>query len=160
MDSDAWGWRLAHLPVTLAVTGLAVAGAAVAGWLVAGGTGAAGAAAGVGVVAASYLVSTLLIAWADAVRPGLVLPVGLLTFAVKFPLIGVLFGAAAARDWAGLPAMVAGVVAGVVAWAGTQVWWVVRHPPRLAYAPPAEGAAGRESRSTPPGGAPHPGGGS
>jgi hypothetical protein len=31
-----------------------------------------------------------------------------------------------------------GVVAGVIAWTATQIIWVVRNPPRLAYTPPAE----------------------
>lgn len=130
------GWRLAHLPALLAVTcGLLVAGA-LAGWVLRGGAGAAGAAAGIGVVTGSYLVSTLLIAWADSVDPRLVLPVGLIAYVVKFTLIGVVMAAVAASGWRGLEPLGVGVAAGVVAWTGTHIWWLVRHPPRLQYTPP------------------------
>jgi hypothetical protein len=130
------GWRLAHLPVLLPVTGGLLLVAAVAGGLVRGVPGAAGAAAGVGVVAASYLVSTLLIAWADTVDPRLVLPVGLSAYVVKFTAIGLLMVSLTARGWDGLVPMGCGVVAGVVGWTTTHIWWVVRHPPRLRYVPP------------------------
>jgi hypothetical protein len=136
--SGRWGWRLAHLPVLLAVTGGMLVAAPVLGWLAAGGAAAAGATAGVAVVAGSYLLSTLAIAWADAVRPALVLPVGLGLYAVKFTLIGIGMAAVVARDWAGLPALGVAVVAAVVGWTGTQIWWVLRHPPRLAYRPPED----------------------
>jgi hypothetical protein len=135
-------WRLAHLPVQLAVSGGLLAAAAVAGGIAAGGTGVAGATAGVGVVVASYLVSTLLIAWADAVDPRLVLPVGLAAYVVKFSLIGAGMAVLVGRGWDGLPPMGVAVVAGVLAWTTTQIWWVVRHPPRLEYTPPATPEAG------------------
>jgi uncharacterized membrane protein YesL len=119
------GWRLAHLPVLLVASGLLLAAAAVAGWVLRGGTGAAGAALGVAVVVASYLLSTLVIAWADSVNPSLVLPFGLMAYIVKFTAIGFVLVAITATDWAGLPPMGVGVVAGVVTWTGTQIWWVV-----------------------------------
>jgi hypothetical protein len=131
-----FGWRVAHLPVLLAVSGSLLAGATVVGWLARGGPGAAGAAAGVGIVVGSYLVSTVAIAWADSVDSSLVLPVGLAAYAGKFTLIGVVMAPIAASGWAGLVPMGVGVVAGVVAWTATQIWWVVRHRPRLEYRPP------------------------
>lgn len=106
------GWRLAHLPVLLPVS------------------------SGLLLVAASYLVSTLLIARADAVDPRLVLPVGLSAYVVKYTAIGVLMVSLTARGWDGLVPMGCGVVAGVVGWTTTHIWWVVRHPPRLRYLPP------------------------
>ena len=130
------GWRLAHLPALLAASGGLLVAGAVVGLLVAGIAGAAGAVAGVGMVAGSYLVSTLLIAWADSVDPRLVLPVGLTTYLVKFTLIGIVMAAVVATGWDGLPALGVGVVAGVVTWSATQIWWVVTHPPRLEYQPP------------------------
>lgn len=86
-----------------------------------------------GVVTASYLLSTLVIAWADGVNPNLVLPLGLLTYAVKFTVIAVATAAVVASGWEGLAALGVGVVAAVVGWTGTQIWWVVRHPPQLDY---------------------------
>lgn len=133
------GWRLAHLPMLLVATGALLAGATVVGWLARGGAGAAGAATGIGLVAVSYLVSTLLMAWADVVNPSLVLPVGLLTYLVKFTLIGFVMAALVASGWSGLPAMGVGVVVGVVGWTGTHIWWLVRHPPRLHYTPSGGG---------------------
>jgi hypothetical protein len=139
------GWRLAHLPALLAATGGLLIVAALAGWVLRGGAGAAGAAAGVGVVTGSYLVSTLVIAWADSVDPRLVLPVGLTAYVVKFTLIGMVMASVAASGWPGLEPLGLGVVAGVVAWTGTHIWWLVRHPPRLEYIPPG-GAQGPPER--------------
>jgi hypothetical protein len=138
------GWRLAHLPALLAASGGLLVAGAIMGLLVAGGAGAAGAAVGVGMVAASYLSSTLAIAWADSIDPRLVLPVGLGAYLVKFTLIGIVMAAVVATGWEGLPALGAGVVAGVVTWTATQVWWVVRHRPRLEYRPPGGAGESRE----------------
>ncbi|HEY3010897.1 MAG TPA: hypothetical protein VGJ63_22960 [Micromonosporaceae bacterium] len=136
-DEDR-GWRLRHLPLLLTVSGVLIVAAALLGGVLRDGAGAVGAALGVGIVTASYLISTLLIAWADAVRPALVLPVGMTAYAVKFTVIGVVMAAVAASGWDGLVPLGLGVVAGVVAWTATQIIWVVRNPPRLAYRPPAE----------------------
>lgn len=130
------GWRLAHLPAQLAVNGALLVVAAVVGGVTRGAPGAGGAAAGVAVVVASYLFSTLLIAWADGVDPRLVLPVGLTAYVVKFSLIGAAMAALVGTGWRGLAPLGAGVVAGVLAWTTTQIWWVRRHPPRLEYHPP------------------------
>jgi hypothetical protein len=137
-SSEDRGWRLRHLPALLAVSAGLIAVAALLGGALRGGAGAAGAALGVGIVTASYLISTLLIAWADAVDPRLVLPVGLATYVVKITIIGIVMAAIAASGWAGLVPLGFGVVAGVLAWNATQILWVVRHPPRLAYRPPPE----------------------
>lgn len=139
------GWRLAHLPWLLTVTGVVLGLAGLGGAVVDGATGAAGAALGVAVVAASYLLSTLLIAWADRVDPQLVLPVGLGAYLVKFSLLGVAMAGLAASGWPGLAPMGVGVVAGVLAWTTTQIWYVLRHPPRLEYHPPQSAGAGSDS---------------
>lgn len=136
-----WGWRLSHLPALLSVSGLLLVAAAGTGWVTGGGSAAAGAAAGVAVVVASYLLSTLVIAWADAVHSSLVLPFGLMAYVVKFTVIGMAMATVAASGWSGLAPMGLGVVAGVIGWTATQIWWVVRHPPRLAYHPPGQPAA-------------------
>jgi hypothetical protein len=120
------GWRLAHLPALLLAAAATLVAAAAVGWLARGGAGAVGAAVGVAVATASYLVSTLVIAWADAVRPALVLPLGLATYLVKLTVIGAVMIAIAASGWDGLVPMALGVVAGAVGWSAAQVWWVVR----------------------------------
>jgi hypothetical protein len=120
------GWRLAHLPALLAATGVLLAGAAALGWLARGGVGAAGAALGAGLVAAGYLASTLVVGWADATRPALVLPVALGSYVVKVGLVGAALGTASASGWPGLLPMVFGVVAGAVAWPAALVWWARR----------------------------------
>lgn len=138
-----FGWRLAHLPVVLSATGGLLVIAVVAGWLAGGAVAAAGAAAGVALVAGSYLLTTLLVAWADSVEVRLVLPVGLTAYLVKFTVIGLVMAAVVATGWDGLPALGAGVVAAVVVWTGSHIWWTVTHQPRLEYRPPprAEGSA-------------------
>lgn len=123
-------WRLAHLPWLLAAAGAMLVAATVVGWFGRGGVGAAGAALGVAVATVSYLLSTLVIAWADAVRPALVLPLGLASYVGKMGLLGGVMLALADRDWPGLVPMALGVVAGAVAWSAAQIWWVVRRQAR------------------------------
>jgi hypothetical protein len=118
--------RLRHLPSGLIASAVLLVVGAVLGGLLRGGAGAAGAAAGVLLVAASYTVSSLVIAWADAVRPALIMPVGLLTYAVKFTLIGILMWVVAGTGWAGLPAMGVGVIAGALGWTTAQAVWTWR----------------------------------
>jgi hypothetical protein len=121
--------RVPHLTVLFAATGILLVVAVGAGWLFAGPAGAAGAATGVGIVAASYLTSTYLIAWADKTDPALVLKVGMGAYVLKFSLIGIFMVWVSGTGWAGLPALGAGVVAGVVVWTGAQIWWITRHNP-------------------------------
>lgn len=127
--------RIRHLPVLLSTSGLLAAFAALVGGLTRGTDAALGAAVGVGVVAASYTFSILLIAWADSVDTNLVLPFGLTAYVTKFTLIGVVMAAVAASGWPGLQPMGLGVIAGVVVWSGTHIWWVVRHAPHAASDP-------------------------
>ena len=72
--------RLRHLPSGLLASAVLLVVGVVRGGLLRGGAGAAGAAAGVLLVAASYTVSSLAIAWADSVHPRLVMSVGLTTY--------------------------------------------------------------------------------
>lgn len=128
-------WRLAHLPVVLGASlGLLVLAAAVGG-LAAGGTGVAGVAIGVALVTVSYLASTLVIAWADSVHSSLVLPFGVAMYVAKFSVIGVVMAGVADSGWAGLAPFGWGVVVGVVAWTGANIWWVSTvHQARLRRA--------------------------
>jgi hypothetical protein len=113
-----------HLPVGLKVSAvifvLTVAGGAVLGGL----TGALGAAAGVGIVVASFTVSSLVIAWADSVHPTLVLPVGMFTYIIKFTAIGFAMAAVVASGWDGLTGLGVGVAVATIGWATAQAWWV------------------------------------
>ncbi|MFC4109128.1 hypothetical protein [Micromonospora zhanjiangensis] len=117
-------WRVAHLPALVVVSVVAIGLAAAVGWWLAGGTGAAGAAAGVAVVTVSYVLSTLVVAWADSVHPRLVLPFGLGVYAAKIALLGTLMIAVATSGWAGLLPFSYGIAAGVVAWTGAHIWWI------------------------------------
>lgn len=117
-------WRLRHLPVLIAVSAVLLVVAAVVGGLAAGGTGALGAAAGVGVVTVGYVLSTLVVAWADSVHPKLVLPFGLAVYTTKITLFGGLMIAVAAAGWAGLIPFSLGIAAGVVGWTGAHIWWI------------------------------------
>jgi hypothetical protein len=118
--------RLRHLPMPLlAMAALAVV-ATLVGGLARGGTGALGAAAGVVLVAASYTASSAVLAWADGVNPRLVLPVGLVTYAVKFLLLGLLMLAVAATGWDGLRPMGFAIVAAALTWSVAQAAWTWR----------------------------------
>jgi hypothetical protein len=118
--------RLKHLPSgLLASAGLLLIGVVV-GALVRGGAGAAGAAAGVGLVAASYTISSVVIAWADLRDPRLVLPVGLLTYVLKFTLIGFVLAGVAATGWRGLPVMGIAIIVSALGWTIAQAVWTWR----------------------------------
>ncbi|HET6214742.1 MAG TPA: hypothetical protein VFE14_17885 [Micromonosporaceae bacterium] len=119
---------LPHVNAGLAASGVLAVLAAVVGYAMRGPSSAAGAVAGVALVAASYTISSVVLAWAASVNPRLLLTVGLGTYVVKFTLIGVVMAAIASTGWAGLPAMGVAIMAAVVAWSGSQIWWVTHLP--------------------------------
>ncbi|WP_346538482.1 hypothetical protein [Micromonospora sp. DPT] len=125
-EAAADRWRLRHLPVLLIASVLLGAVAALVGGVVGGGDAALGAAAGVAVTAASYTLTTVVLAWADAVNPQLVLPFGLGLYAAKFTLLGVVMVAVASTGWAGLLPLCLGIAAGVAVWTGVHIWWLTR----------------------------------
>lgn len=120
---------MSHVPVALAVSGLVLALATAAGWLAEGGAGALGAAAGVALVAVSYLVSSVAVAWADSIRPQLVLPVGLSTYITKIVVLGGVMLAVVETGWDGTTAMGLAIIPGVMGWTGATVWWALRQRP-------------------------------
>lgn len=117
--------RLRHLPASLLATAaLTLVGVPVAG-LAAGGTGAFGALAGIGLVAVSYLVSSLVVAWVDQVARHLLLVIVLLTYVLKFAAFGVVMWLVAETGWAGLPPMGVAIIVATVVWTGAQFWWIM-----------------------------------
>jgi hypothetical protein len=121
-------WRVAHLPFLTAVSVAVLLCAASIGYLAGGPQLALGAAAGVAITTVSYTMSTLVIAWADTVRPALVMPLGLATYVIKYSLLGVILAFTVTSEWPGRVALGWGVVAGVVLWTAVQGWWVThRH---------------------------------
>lgn len=119
-------WRIEHLPMVVAASVALVLCAASIGFLTGGPTAALGAAAGVLVVAVSLTLSTLVIAWADAIRPALIMPAGLLAYVIKFALIGFIMLSIAASGWPGGRPMAWGIAGGVVVLTAVQVLWVLR----------------------------------
>jgi len=119
-------WRVEHLPFLTAFSVALMICAASVGFFVGGATAALGAAAGVAVVTVSFTMSTLVLAWADTVRPALLMPLGLLTYVVKYSLLGVIMVFVISSEWPGRLAMGWGIVAGVLGWTAVQVWWVAR----------------------------------
>ncbi|HEX5542272.1 MAG TPA: hypothetical protein VFX60_12040 [Micromonospora sp.] len=120
--------RLPYLRTTLGASGVLLVVAAGVAALLRGATGAAGAAAGVALVVISYLISGISVAWADAVHPRMIMPVGLVTYAVKVVILGVAMAAVAATGWPGLGPMGATIIAAVMVWAGAHLVWAVRTP--------------------------------
>ncbi|MFR9779674.1 hypothetical protein ACL02O_26920 [Micromonospora sp. MS34] len=119
------GWRLRHLPVLLLATAVLGAVAALVGGVTRGADGALGAAAGVAVTALSYTVTTVVLAWADARDPQLVLPFGVGLYTAKMTLLGGVMVLVASTGWPGLIPLCLGIAAGVVVWTGVHVWWLV-----------------------------------
>ncbi|XVU24497.1 hypothetical protein ACQPZJ_45980 [Actinoplanes sp. CA-054009] len=119
-------WRVAHLPFLTTVAFALLLFAASAGFLVDGAPAGLGAAIGVLIVTISYTMSTLVIAWADTVRPALLMPLALLTYVLKYSVLGVVLAYGVTSDWPGKDALGWGIVAGVVVWTGVQAWWIHR----------------------------------
>ena len=119
-------WRVEHLPFLTAFSVALMICAASVGFFSGGVPKAVGAAAGVAIVTVSFTMSTLVIAWADTVRPALLMPLGLLTYVVKYTLLGVILAFVISSEWPGRAAMGWGVVAGVLGWTAVQIWWVAR----------------------------------
>ncbi|WP_406041405.1 ATP synthase subunit I [Micromonospora sp. NBC_00898] len=118
------GWRLRHLPVLVITSAVLGALAAVVGGVTGGADAALGAAAGVAVTAVSYTVTTVVLAWADARDPKLVLPFGLGLYAAKFTLLGAVMIGVASTGWSGLIPLCLGIAAGVAVWTGVHIWWL------------------------------------
>jgi hypothetical protein len=123
-------WRVAHLPFLSAVSAALLLCAASAGFFAGGSAAALGAALGVMIVTISYTMSTLVIAWADTVRPALLMPLALFTYVLKYSVLGVVLAYGVESKWSGKDALGWGIVAGVVVWTAVQAWWftVVRRP--------------------------------
>jgi hypothetical protein len=119
-------WRVEHLPFLTAASIALLLCAASIGFLNGGRVDAFGAAAGVAITTVSFTMSTLVIAWADTVRPALLMPLGLLAYVVKYTLLGVVLAYVISSGWPGRTAMGWGVVAGVLGWTSVQIWWVAR----------------------------------
>jgi hypothetical protein len=118
--------RLQHLPAGLLAMAVSlVLTVPLALWRD-GGVGAAGALAGVGVVTASYAVSSLIVAWTDLKARHLLLPVAMATYVVKFTVIGVAMWIVSSTGWAGLPWMGVLVIVSVLAWITAHATWVWR----------------------------------
>lgn len=127
------GWRLRHLPVLLAAVAVLAAVAAVTGGVWRGADGALGAAGGVAVTAASYTLTTVVLAWADARDPQLVLPFGLGLYVAKMTALGGVLVLVASTGWPGLIPFCLGLAAGVVIWTGVHIWWLATvHARRVA----------------------------
>jgi hypothetical protein len=118
--------RLRHLPVGLVASlVLLIAGTHVAG-TVDGPSGALGALLGLLLVVLSFVVSSVVVAWADQVHPKMVLPVGLAAYVVKFTLLGMVLVAMPA--WRGLGSFAWLVVTGTLTWVTVQAVWLWRTP--------------------------------
>ena len=119
-------WRIEHLPFVL-LTGFAlVICAASVGFFAGGPTAALGAAGGMFVVTIGGNLTTLAIAWADVIRPALVMPVGLAVYVIKYALIIFLMMAVASSGWAGGVPMAWSIAAGAVLLTRVQVLWILR----------------------------------
>lgn len=119
-------WRVRHLPMLTAISFALVLCAASVGFLVDGVDAALGAAGGVLLVNLSFTISTLVVAWADTVRPALLMPLGLLTYVIKYALISAIMVGVAASGWAGGMALAAGIAVGAILLTAAQVWWIAR----------------------------------
>ncbi|MEU8081184.1 hypothetical protein AB0B31_37745 [Catellatospora citrea] len=116
--------RLKFLPFMLGVTAVVAVVAPLVAYLVVGLPAALGVLAGVALVAASYLLSSFVIAWADSISPKLVLSVGLLMYGVKFTVLFLVLAVIAQTGWAGLRPMAIGIGIAAIAWTIGHAWWL------------------------------------
>jgi hypothetical protein len=119
-------WRIEHLPFVLATGFALVLCAASAGFLLDGVPAALGAATGALVVTIGVSLTTLVIAWADVIRPALVMPVGLSVYVIKYSLIVFLMIGVGSSGWAGGRPMAWGIAVSAVLLTAVQVWWLAR----------------------------------
>jgi hypothetical protein len=118
--------RLRHLPASLVAAAVLLVVAVPLGWVARGGAGAAGVLAGVALVAFSYLVSSLVVAWVDLVNRAMLLPIVLLTYVLKFTLFGLVMWRVSNTAWRGLQVMGVAVIVATIVWTGAQMWWTLR----------------------------------
>ena len=118
--------RLRHLPAGLAASAVLLLLGLVLGAVFRGPVGAFGAAAGVLLVAASYSGSSLIIAWVDLKNRAILLPVALVTYAVKFTVIGFVLAGLAAAHWGGLVPLGLAVMVTALVWVVAQAVWTWR----------------------------------
>lgn len=119
-------WRIEHLPMITAIgIALTLCGGS-AGLLIGGPVTGLASALGILVVVIGFTFSTLTIAWADVLRPQLVMPVGLAVYVIKYALIIGILLAAQLSDWEGTRAMAYGVAFGAVTMTAAQIWWISR----------------------------------
>lgn len=118
------GKRLKFLPFMLGVTAVVAVVAPLVAYLVVGSQAAVGVLAGVALVAASYLLSSFVIAWADSINPKLVLSVGLLMYGVKFTVLFLVLAVIAQTGWAGMRPMAIGIGIAAIAWTIGHGWWL------------------------------------
>ncbi|GGK99237.1 hypothetical protein [Mangrovihabitans endophyticus] len=145
-------WRIEHLGMISAVGVALSLCVASAGFLTGGPSAGLGAGAGVLLVAAGFTLSTLTIAWADVIRPALVMPVGLAVYVVKYALIALVLVSAGAAGWSGARPMAWGIAGGAVAMTGVQIWWLSRVASRRLPGPrpaPEEDPAGDGAQPRP-----------
>src|SRR5262245_57388228 len=118
------GKRLNFLPFMLGVTAVVAVVAPLVAYLTVSPIAALGGLAGVGLVAASYLLSSFVIAWADSINPKMVLTVGLMMYGVKFTVLFLVLAVIAQTGWAGLKPMAIGIGIAAIAWTIGHAWWL------------------------------------
>jgi hypothetical protein len=129
-------WRIEHLPLVSAAGFALVLFGFSTGFLIGGLPAALGVGGGILVVTVGVTLTTLTIAWADVIRPELVMPVGLSVYFVKYAVIVFLMFAVAGSDWRGARFMFWGLAVGAVLLTGVQAWWLTRLAARRAAAAP------------------------
>ena len=121
--SDA-PWDLSFLRVGALVTGGAAAVGALVTGLLAGWDDALGVVLGAAVVAAFFVVSGLVIAWAGRIDDTFTLPAALGTFFVKAVALFALLTALPEEGWLDRRTLAWTVVAGALLWSAVQLRWV------------------------------------
>jgi hypothetical protein len=129
--------RLSHLRPTLLASAVLAIVAGVIGGFTVGSAGAIGAVAGVALVAASYTLSSVVIAWVDIIDPKLIMGVGIGLYVVKFTILGVVLYIISATGWAGVVPMGLAIAGAVFGWTSAQAWWTY-HAKILYVDPDAE----------------------
>jgi hypothetical protein len=118
--------RLRHLPASLAATAVLLLVGLVVGGLISGAAGALGVLAGVALVAVSYLVSSLVVAYIDLVARAQLLPIVLMTYIFKYTVFGLVMWRVAGTGWDGLRPMGFAIIAATIVWTAAQLGWILR----------------------------------
>jgi xanthine/uracil/vitamin C permease (AzgA family) len=143
------GWDLSFLRVGAAVTAVAAGVGAIVTGVLAGWPDAMGVLVGAALVAAFFVVSGVVIAWAGKIADTFTLPAALGMFFVKALVLFGVLNALPEEGWLDRRTLAWTVVVGALLWSGVQLRWVWTRQIYYVTPPAPVGAAAQDRGKAP-----------